>query len=171
METHLIIAVCKLYRSLVPKTATVATLGLTTGALFFPLSAMAQAADCTYETCALRVKHRFFSQEIVRGAEEAKVATLGIIAPRIALLAERSDSAQVYYHSFRSAHNTRLWLALGAAASLAGSFVASQNDEDGIAIGLLAVGVGFTTGGAILSVKSRDHLSAAIWWYNRELPR
>lgn len=169
MKTPVMVVLCRPGRPLMAKSSASIALGLTVAAVLFPLSAPAQTPACTYEACALRIKHRFFSQSIVQGAEEKKVATIGMIAPRLAIFAERSDSAHIYYRSFRSAHNTRLWLALGAAASLAGSLVASQNDEDGVAIALLAVGVGFTTGGAILSVKSRDHLSAAIWWYNREL--
>ena len=76
-------------------------LGLATG------SAGAQAPGCTYETCALRLRSRFWSGvSVVQGHDARRVARLGLFAPHIDLLASGSDSTKAHYLAFRAKQNT-----------------------------------------------------------------
>ena len=65
--------------------------------LFFAATTTRLAAQepppCTYDRCALLLKHGAFSRSLVQGADETHVASLVFFAPRVELFAERSDSA------------------------------------------------------------------------------
>jgi len=134
---------------------------------------MAQSDDCTYDRCALRIHRGFWGPRLVRGMDEDKVAGLGMFAPRLALFAQRSDSAARYYELFRKSHNQ------GSALALAGAIVFTAftlshgpdwNQQVTTAQGVgMSVGAGLMLAGAIRLAPSHNRLSKAVWWYNRTL--
>lgn len=138
-------------------------------------TAWAQEDACTYDACALRVSGRGGSV-ILRGVESERIARIGFwgFAPRLPLLAERSDSAAYYYRRFRSAHNTSNWLFLVGTvpAAIIGVMAALEPDREAgtLGIGLLVTFTGTLVAGAIVRGPAPDRLSRAIWWYNRTLP-
>ncbi len=132
-----------------------------------PPVATAQAGqDCTYASCALRIRHSLFSTQLVQGQAERRVASLGLFPPEVPLFAERSDTSARHYAAFRRRHTTGALLALaGSVALAAGVFV---DDSD---VGLILVAGGGLLGitGGIQATRAQDRLSQAIWWYNRTL--
>lgn len=133
--------------------------------------ANAQASDCTYDRCALRLQVGPFSDRIVQGTSATLVSRLGPFAPRIDLLARAGDSARTYYEDFRTSQNRGGVLNLVAfVASAVAGFVWDYRrpPQDAVWV-LLGVGAGFNIAGTINIRKSRDHLHKAIWFYNRSL--
>jgi len=145
---------------------------LMTGLLLTPCGSAAQTSDCTYERCALRLKFRLFSTQVVQGVEAAPVARLGLFAPHIAPLETSADPVQLHYRSFRQHRNASGVLQLlSAAAATAAAFVYSSDvhRNGGTALGILLVGTGFTIAGGINAQRSADELQQAIWLYNHSL--
>jgi len=140
-------------------------------------SAQAQAPGCTYETCALRLRSRFWSGvSVVQGHDARRVARLGLFAPHIDLLASGSDSTKTHYLAFRAKQNT------GGALQLVGAVLAGAvgglaydaghyNDHKGLVWGLGIASITFSIWGGAKQVSASDHLQQAIWFYNRDLPR
>lgn len=140
-----------------------------------PLALRAQAADCTYDRCALRVRVTLFSDQVVRGTEGAVVARLSGFAPFIDVLASAGDSVRHHYQAFRTAHNTGS--AIGIAGAVVGVIAVVNMTRDSNA-GLTArtgtwvlFGAGLTLGlaGGITIRAGRNHLNQSIWHYNRAL--
>jgi hypothetical protein len=126
-----------------------------------------QDSACTWDRCALRVHRNFLGARLVRGIHEEKVAGIAWFPRPLPFLAERSDSAATHYNTFRSRQrNGTAVLLVGLAAVVASSaIVAGGDDGAGLAVG---VG-GFTlmlAGGALVA-SGQNHLSRAVWWYNR----
>lgn len=140
-------------------------------------SAQAQAPGCTYDTCALRVRSRFWSGiRVVQGHDARRVARLGLFAPHIDLLASGSDSTKAHYLAFRSKQNTGGGLLLVGAvfAGVVGGLAydrAHYDDHKGLAIGFAVASLTFTLWGGSKQISASDHLQQAIWFYNRDLPR
>jgi hypothetical protein len=140
-------------------------------------SAGGQAPACTFDSCALRLRHTFFGGvTLVQGHEARRVGRLGLFAPRVEALAAASDSAQRHYQAFRSHRNTGGALLLvgavaaGAAAGLA--YDRSHYEKNKTAFwSLFGVGLTFSIWGGVHVTKSNDHLQQSIWFYNRDLPR
>lgn len=141
---------------------------LAAGALSSPGAAQAQDEACTYDRCALRVHYGFLTHSIVQGSEGERVARIGIFAPDLDLFAG-SDSAAFYYSGFRSAHNSSVWLSIGALAAIATAAIVDTQDADEVVFGSLVIGGGLAIGASIRSLQARERLSTAIWWYNRSL--
>jgi len=135
----------------------------------------AQGSACTYDTCALRLRTRFFSGvTVVQGHEARRVGKVGLFATRVDVLAGGSDSVRFHYQAFRSHQNTGGALTLIAVglAGVAGG-VAGRNYEDHktTVLSLLGASLVFSIwGGAHLSA-GNDQLQQSIWLYNRDLPR
>jgi hypothetical protein len=138
--------------------------------------ATAQAAGCTYDACALRLQHRFWSGiTLVQGHEARRVARVGgLFAPHVDLLASAPDSAKAHYLAFRTNQNRGgAFMLLGAVfAAAAGALAYDQYEgHEGVFWGLLGAGLTFSIIGGGNVRKANDHLEQSIWFYNRELPR
>ena len=150
---------------------------LVLAALAVPFVAPAQEAGCTYERCALRLQHRFFSgTRIVEGASASRhIATVGMFVGRIPIFESASDSARRHYTAFRSSQNRGSVLGVIAAIALGASVgVASSPNgaEHKTAIWtLFGVGVVFAIPAGVNMTKAQDELQQAIWHYNRGLGR
>jgi hypothetical protein len=130
---------------------------------------VAQAPACTYDECALRLQ----SGQLVRGLEGKRVARLGLFPPRIAIFEQGSDSVRAHYSSFRSAQRTGAIVQLvGLAATTTGAIIVlAQGRPGGAGEVLFLGGFGLSFGGSFAFRSSGNHLSHAVWWYNRELVR
>jgi hypothetical protein len=134
-----------------------------------------QGAACTYDTCALRLQHRFFSGvSLVQGKDGSRVARLGLFAPRVGVLAAASDSAKAHYLAFRSHQNRGAALTLvGLSTAIAVGALAYDEshyrDNKGLVWGLIGVGLTFSIWGGANVVKANDQLQRSIWFYNRDL--
>lgn len=128
----------------------------------------AQTPDCTYDGCALRIR----SGRILQGRSGASLAKLGMIPARVSVLAESNDSTRWHYQIYRARQRTGSILGVvGLAVGLVGSAVLNDDSDDGVGVGLLVGGFGLTMGGSLYSRSAVNHLSDAIWWYNRALVR
>ena len=140
-------------------------------------SARAQGTSCTYDSCALRLRHQFFGGvTLVQGQDDRRVARLGLFAPHVDALASASDSAKAHYLAFRKHQNRGAPLLLigAVAAGVAAGLAYDQEhyrEHKGLVWGLLGVGVTFSIWGGANVVKANDQLQQSIWFYNRDLPR
>ena len=140
-----------------------------------PVPAVGQAEPCTFDRCALRVRHTFWSDQVVRGADGTLVARLGTFAPTIDVLASAGDSAQRHYRAFRSTHTTGNLLllisgVLGVIATV--KMVESANTFEDLNADewfLLGSSLAFGVAGGITIRAGREHLQQSIWHYNRSL--
>jgi len=142
---------------------------------FGAASVQAQSPACTYDTCALRLRTRFFSGvSIVQGREARRVGKVGLFASRVDVLAGGSDSVRFHYQAFRSHQNTGGILTLvGLTGAAVASGLAERDYEaNKTAIwSLLGVGLVFSIWGGAHLAAGNDHLQQSIWFYNRDLPR
>jgi len=134
-------------------------------------AANAQAPDCTYDRCSLRLQVGPFADRIVQGTSATLVSRLGPFAPRIDLLARAGDSTRTHYESFRTSQNRggALNFVSFAATIVAGSLWDYRSPPQDAVWVLLGVGAGFSIAGTISVRKGRDHLHKAIWFFNRSL--
>ena len=136
--------------------------------------ATAQAPECTYDTCALRLQHKAFSRDVVRGASATRIARLGWFAPRIDPLASAADSARQHYAAFRTRYDRSAAFGLASFVLVAAStivYVTNHRENDGVSAGLLIASLPFALASSLTRVKADDDLQQAIWFYNRALPR
>ncbi len=139
--------------------------------LLLPADTNAQETECTYDACALRMRYRFMGARLVQGVEEKPVGSVGLFAGSMPLLADRSDSAGIYYRAFHSANKSSSWLLLGGVAAFATGFVVAVSDgEHAVVTVSFVAGLGLLTGGLVRSSQAQERLSKAVWWYNRALP-
>jgi hypothetical protein len=132
----------------------------------------AQAAECNYDRCALRLQFHGSGTRLVQGATATSVATIGLFAPEIAVLATASDSVRAHYEAFRTYHNRGAKLGLvSLATAVAGGvlYFALEGDARWVGVGVVAVGFGISLGASSNGATGRDHLQQSIWHYNRAL--
>jgi hypothetical protein len=122
-----------------------------------------------YNTCALRVQYRLLGTEIVRGAENTRVARIGWGTPPLEELFARSDQATTRFDRFRTDHGRASWLAVLGGIEIIGGLVARSQGADDWALGLSISGVAVEVAARIFSTRADEHLSQAIWWYNASL--
>jgi len=140
-------------------------------------SAQAQAPGCTYDTCALRLRTRFWSGiNLVQGQDARRVARLGLFAPHIDLLASGSDSTKAHYLAFRAKQNSggALLLVGAVLAGVVGGLAydkAHYDDNKGLVWGFGLSSVTLGIWGGAKQVQANNHLQQAIWFYNRDLGR
>lgn len=129
--------------------------------------------DCTYGSCALRVRRSLIGHRIVRGVQEDKVASIILFAPRLEMWRERSDSANTHYAAFRTKHNIGAAFSLAGVAAFAAGTIIALSDRGNETVPLVAIvsGLTFTVAGFVYLLQARDRLSQAIWWYNGTLVR
>jgi len=135
---------------------------------------MSQAADCTYDRCALRFQYRLFSSQLVQGREANPVAISGIFRSRVRLLETASDSVRYHYETFRRNRQIGGGFDLAGLTALlvAGAVYAADTYKNGDAArGLLVVGLSLEFVGGIHDARAANSMERAIWHYNRLLPR
>lgn len=133
------------------------------------------AAGCTYETCALRVEHAFFSgPRLLRGRAGVEVSRLGAFGGGVDTLLAGPDLAAL--HARRYVRDVRTANTLGLLSAVAFVVVATRTDwfrddatDSEVAIGLTGTAL------ALVSIPFRLHaqqnLSRAVWFYNAALAR
>jgi hypothetical protein len=123
---------------------------------------------CTYETCALRVKYGVLGTSIVQGAQEDHLASVAFFPPTLPQLAERSDSAAIFYSAFRARQNRGMVLTFIGLIGIAvgGALVDTNDDSSWLAV---MPGLAVTFAGVQQLNSGRERLSRAVWEYNRTL--
>lgn len=146
------------------------------GALLSPLSADRAAAqqapaNCTYDTCALRVRAPTFRapRALVRGLEDIEVARLGLMEPAIAPLVTLSDSAVTHARVYDVLSDRGSIITIVGTVLSIGAPIVFR--ETGQKVGFAVAGIGISIYGGIVTNQAQEALSRALWWYNRELPR
>jgi hypothetical protein len=132
----------------------------------------AQAQNCSYAECALRVRSAGFTSPaaIVQGQQDTALITLQWFGPRVAPVFQQSDSA--YYHALRYDSYSRRATVLNIAGPLAfiiGSFFTDWGEKPVRSSLMMGTALGITIYGGHLTNVSNDELSRAVWWYNRAL--
>ena len=132
-------------------------------------------ADCTYETCALRVEPGgwFSSAKLVRGAGAIEIGGRGP-SPTLEALLAGNDSAMAHYEDLvvadRRADRSTIVAVMLSGASLA-VYVVGDREWNGWSAGLMAGYFGIAIPTAIVRNRASRSLSRALWWYNGSLPR
>jgi hypothetical protein len=124
-----------------------------------------------FDRSALRLRHRLFRAEVVRGSESISVARIGLGTPPLGDLFSRSDEATLSFDEFRKDHKRGSWLTVLGGLELLGSLVARSQDSEDWAMALSISGVVIEGAGMIFRTRADEHLSQAIWWYNASLPK
>jgi hypothetical protein len=135
---------------------------------------IAQTPACTYDQCALRVAYSPAGSAVVRGAEEVVVDGLGFWAGDMASVFVGSSLSQDLADGYRLRHNAGTVLTGVGTILFFASLIASDGNlsiglGDGSTLAWLG-GVALIAIGTRVSVSGDDHLSRAIWEYNRTLP-
>jgi len=137
----------------------------------FPRTTADSVASCSYDRCALRVRSRVWSGQLVQGVSEMPIGSLD---SQLDLFAAAGDSARAHYDRYRSLTEGNRQATRFARIALLGAgvlYAASRNKvARGFSYGLLflSYGAGHMTvyGGA----QADSELDQAIWFYNRTLP-
>ena len=134
--------------------------------------AEAQQAGCSYDSCALRLRYRGTGdRRIVAGDPGHSVEDGGFWSKNVPVLAAGSDSVRFHYVEYRS-HATRAgWV--GVFGAVAVGVAASLNFDDDKTAAISLYSGGFILGiiSAVNHSRSEEHLSRAMWLYNRDLSR
>ncbi|MBM4185286.1 MAG: hypothetical protein FJ207_13880 [Gemmatimonadetes bacterium] len=152
--------------------------------LAFPLAAVfaasgrdvgAQASPaCTYDTCALRVAYSPAGAALVRGTDQVVVNGLGLWSGDMRRAFEGNRLSQDLANGYRVRHNAGTVLSVAGGILFFGGLLASDGnisiDLDTNSLVTLG-GLALTVVGTRVSVSGDDHLSRAIWEYNRTLAR
>jgi hypothetical protein len=134
-----------------------------------------QPAACTYDTCALRVERGWWSTHLVRGTEGARVVSLGLFAPDLESVVQRSDSAARHARAFRRDSNRGSVLGLVSIVLVTlsipslGSDGGDIDDVEDWRWAALAGGFGIGLAAGYYEIRAHRSLERSIWWYNREL--
>lgn len=133
-------------------------------------SARPDAAGCdAYAACALRVQHRLFKTNVVRGSGDEVVAQIGFRTPPLENLFARSPEAALDFALFREDHRRSAWLGFLGGVGFLGGLIAGAKGEEGWAAGLSLGGTVFSMGSGLFRTKANEHMSSAIWWHNGSL--
>jgi hypothetical protein len=141
-----------------------------------PHVSTAQRADttCVYRTCALGLAPSLISLDVVRGADNERVARLGFFRPgNVTRAFAGSDSALHYGARAEEARGiAAIFTDIGLAAFAVAAVRATRRGE----IDRAAQAWG-GAGGALLAVsyplqlRADAFLSRAVWWYNQRFAR
>lgn len=143
----------------------------------------AQASDCTYDRCALRLQAGIFSTRIVQGADAIKVGRVGgFFGSTIEPLSTAGDSARSHYEAYLTHYNRGGALALVSLVASAASLIVllssissidigspGSGSSPGASLALLGAAAPLTIGSLIELRKGFNHPEQAIWFYNRSL--
>jgi len=130
---------------------------------------LAQAdSTCTYDTCALRVKQRFLSRQLVRGIQEEKVTGFGLLAPDLSRLGNPDGSPNPHLAAYKGhADKGTLGFTLAFAALTIGTLVYDNNET--VAVTLAVSSLGFGAFAVVHSLRAQEDLSRGVWLYNSKL--
>ena len=130
--------------------------------------------NCSYERCAVRLEHRFWSTRLVQGANSRWIGTVSASGPRISIFDSSADErVRSSYQSFlvhrRSARSIRL-MSLGLYLG-AGTLFASSDGKGAqiLGTGLLVMGNWVGHSAMYAQGEASAALDLAIWHYNRGL--
>jgi len=125
------------------------------------------AIDCSYDECALRLRHTFSGTRLVRGIGsepvEGDMQRIFAGSPGALDLAARYERRHRTGGVFSLIGTVALTVAL-----LTTDWSRPGDDTDVI---LVAGGAAFVLTGSIIENSGRDYLDRAIWEYNRALTR
>ena len=130
----------------------------------------AQSTDCTYDTCALRVRGATFLRPpyIVRGTSDTEVLMLAPFGASTAPIFQHSDSAFVHALEYDRLQPVASVLNLvGPAILVVAPFLTNWREHPIASLTLMAGGFGMTLYGTHLQNVANDELGRAIWYYNR----
>jgi hypothetical protein len=141
--------------------------------VLLPVDAVAQQMDatrtsagCTYRDCAYNILARLHGLEVVRGAQETPVGTLGFLWTKDISAAFDGEGQA----AARSAVRVRRWAALftdaGLALLLVGAADAAANDLDRTAANLMLGGAASLGLSVPLQFRADLHLARAVWQHN-----
>lgn len=136
-----------------------------------PADAQQVPADCTYDTCALRIKSPTMSTPrlLVRGQDDEEVVRLGLMEPAVAPFVQLSDSAAAYARTYDVLYDRGSIITIvGTALAIGAPIVLGGTMQK---IGFTVAGVAISIYGGLVTNQANEALSSAVWWYNRELPR
>ncbi len=138
----------------------------------FPRSfADSARANCSYDRCALRLRPRVSSHQLVQGVAEMPV---GSADSQLELFAAAGDSARAHYDKYRSiTESTRQGMRFGRISLLGAAvlYAASRNKVvRGFSYGLLFLSYGAGHMSVYGAAQAESELDQAIWFYNRSLP-
>jgi hypothetical protein len=128
-------------------------------------------ANCSYDRCALRIRPRVSSRQLVQGVAEMPV---GSVDAQLELFAAAGDSGRAHYDRYRSiTESTRRAMRVGR-ISLLGAVVlyaATHNKVvRGFSSGLLVLSYAAGHSTVYTGAQAESELDQAIWFYNRSLP-
>lgn len=134
-------------------------------------SAQQAPANCSYDTCALRIRAPTMTtpRMLVRGQEGDEVVRLGLMEPAIAPFVQLSDSAAFHARTYDVLYDRGSLITIVGTVLAVGSPIVFGGTMQ--KIGFTMAGVGISIYGSIVTNQANEALSSAVWWYNRELPR
>jgi hypothetical protein len=128
-------------------------------------------ANCSYDRCALRIRPRVSSRQLVQGVAEMPV---GSADAQLELFAAAGDSARAHYDRYRSiTESTRRAMRVGRISLLgAGVLYAASHNKvvRGFSSGLLVLSYAAGHSTVYTGAQAESELDQAIWFYNRSLP-
>jgi hypothetical protein len=133
--------------------------------------ALAQAAPCTYERCALRIKKSAFKSRIVAGIDGRVVAKLGDFGTDLEHRVDLPDSAFSHVQRYNSQAKLSAWLGLAGTVVLVTPLLVTIDDPGPGWLAAPVIGLGLSIASATIRTRAGDHLSQAIWWYNGQFAR
>lgn len=154
--------------------AALCLLPLSTAALGAQSASPSRLAACSYETCALNVVPRWNGLAVVRGADEAQVATLGFFLPGSleAAFTGVPSAEALGRRAVRTRWAAALLTDLGAAAILVGALRASGEHGSDDTARLWLVGGAAALGVSVpLQFRADGFLSRAAWQFNAQFAR
>ena len=137
------------------------------------LEAQQRPADCTYDTCAIRVE----GDRLLRGTGSTVAGRLGLWSgPRLSELLSGSDSVSFYARRFDQNYNigqrlSFLGVALAVPVMLQWVPGERRTMSDAWLVGLGVPSIVFNITSTVKLRRARVALSRALWWYNRGLPK
>ncbi|MBX3173703.1 MAG: phosphatase PAP2 family protein [Gemmatimonadaceae bacterium] len=149
-------------------------LSLPTAALGAQSASPSRLPSCSYESCALNVVPRWNGLAVVRGADEAHVATLGFFFPGSleAAFSGVPTAEALGSRAVRTRWAAALLTDLGAAAILVGALRASGEQGSDDTARLWLVGGAAALGVSVpLQFRADGFLSRAAWQFNAQFAR
>jgi len=134
-------------------------------------SADSARPPCSYDRCALRIRPRVSSRQLVQGAAEMPV---GSADTQLERFAAAGDSARAHYDTYQSLRqSTRQGMRFARISLLGGAvlYAASRNKiVRNVSYGLLFLSYGAGHMSLYGAAQAETELDQAIWFYNRSLP-
>lgn len=133
----------------------------------------ASRSDCTYETCALRMKLKRGNWHIVRGGADMEVTKIGVFStPNITSLVSTSPAALEMAREFQAKHSSgnRLLL-VGTIAYAAGMLSFGSSTPPALSFIVSLAGIRTFLAGDRYLDEGMNALTKSLWIYNGSVPR